>query len=165
MLSLFRNKIKQKNIREDISQDKNAKIIVDKFLRLQQQWATFMQQHIERLSIKSKVIVLVFFCLGGAGFSFLLIAKSFMGNNKTSFRVARIQNAEHIGKSGEEKILATSIVTKQEHEKIQSFRQYMDSLSRSPLGKRTYDSILITRPGLMDSVIVIENIYQSQIKK
>lgn len=65
----------------------------------------------------------------------------------------------------DEKIRATSIVAKEEYEKIQRFRQYMDSLERSPSGKKLYNSILINRPGLLDSIILIENIYQSQIKK
>ena len=41
----------------------------------------------------------------------------------------------------------------------------MDSLTRSENGTIIYDSIVKARPGLMDSVLFIENIYQSQLKK
>lgn len=92
MLSLFRNKKKQKAVVENTTQDRVAKNIVGKFLQFQQRWAAFMQRHTERLSVKRKVIVLFLFCLCGAGFSFLLIARSIMSNNTASFRVTQFKN-------------------------------------------------------------------------
>ncbi len=56
-------------------------------------------------------------------------------------------------------------ISEGENEKMQNFRNHMDSLAKTPSGKKMYDAILIDRPGLMDSVILIENIYQSQINK
>jgi hypothetical protein len=41
----------------------------------------------------------------------------------------------------------------------------MDSLARSPSGKNLYDSITSQRPGLMDSVRFIEQLYRGEIKK
>ena len=37
----------------------------------------------------------------------------------------------------------------------------MDSLARSPSGRKLYDSIVAARPGLMDSVRYIEKEYQN----
>lgn len=165
MLSLFRNKKKQKSIVENDSQNRIAKNIVFKCIRLQQRWAVFMQRHTERLSAKWKIITLSLFCLCAGGFSLLLIARSLMSDHTATFRVTQGKSWQHIGKSGEEKTNATAIVTKKEYEKIQRFRKYMDSLAISPSGKKSYDSILINRPGLMDSIILIENIYLSQTKE
>ncbi len=165
MLSLFRNKKKQKLGVENDSQNRTAKNIVGKFLRLQQRWAAFMQRHTERLSAKWKVIMLLFFCLCAGGLSLLFIARSFMSNHAVSFRVTQVKTPRHIGKSGEENTGAILLVTKHEYERIQLFRKYMDSLAKSASGKKIYDSILFERPGLMDSIILIENIYQSQTKK
>lgn len=165
MLSLFRNKKKQKAVIENTAQDKMAKNVVEKLFRLQQRWAAFMARHTERLSVKWKVIVLFFFCLCFGGLSILFIARSLVNNNAVSFHVTQVKTPQHIGKAGDEKTKAISIVTKEEFEKIKRFRKYMDSLVRSPSGKKSYDSILINRPGLMDSIILIENIYQSQTKK
>ncbi|HEX8357428.1 MAG TPA: hypothetical protein VF610_08460 [Segetibacter sp.] len=163
MLSLFQNNKKQKVVVEDMAQDRIAKYIVGRFLRLQQHWATFMQRHTERLTVKRKVMMLFLFCLCGAGFSFLLIAKGFMSNNIPSLQVTQFRSLKHLGKSGDEKTKATLIVTKEEYEKIQRFRLYMDSLNTS--SKKLRDSLLINRPGLMDSIMLIINIYQSQNKK
>ena len=49
-------------------------------------------------------------------------------------------------------------------EKITSFRKYMDSLGRSPTGKKMHDSIVLNRPGLLDSLTIIENYYYSHLK-
>ncbi len=165
MLSLFRNKKKQKAILENTAQDRIAKNVVGKLLRLQERWAAFMYRHTERLSVKWKLIVLFFFCLCYGGLSILFIARSLMNNRATSFYVTQGKIPQHIGKSGDEKTKVITIVTKEEYVKIQHFRKYMDSLAKSPSGKKLYDVILINRPGLMDSIILIENIYQSQNKK
>jgi len=165
MLSLFRNKKKQKPVIENDKQDRIAKEIVVKCIRFQQRWAVFMQRHTEKLSRKWKVIMLFFFCLCAGGFSFLIITTSLMSNQAISFHVIQVKSPLHIGKSGDEKTKTTVIVTREEYEKIQRFRKYMDSLARSSSGKKLYESILINRPRLMDSIILIENIYQSQTKK
>src|SRR5687767_12182579 len=48
--------------------------------------------------------------------------------------------------------------------RINSFKKYMDSLSKSSQARLVYDSILKARPGLMDSIQIIEEIYYSQSK-
>jgi hypothetical protein len=57
------------------------------------------------------------------------------------------------------------IVSKADYQGIIRFRGYMDSLTRSPAGKAAYDSIIFSRPGLLDSIRILEKIYQSQTKK
>lgn len=165
MLSLFRNKKKQKAVIENVVQDRIAIKVVGKLLQLQERWAAFMQCHTERLSVKWKVIALFFFCLCSGGLSILFVARSLINNHATSFHVIQGKIPQHIGKSGDEKIKAVSIVAKEEYDKIHHFRKYMDSLARSPTGIKVYDNILIDRPGLMDSIILLENLYQSQNKK
>lgn len=165
MLSLFRNKKKQKAVLENTAQDRIAKNVVGKMLQLQQRWATFMERHTERLSAKCKLIVLFFFCLCFGGFSIFFIARSLLNNHTTSFHVSQGKIPQHFGKTGYEKTKGVTIVTEEEYDKIQHFRKYMDSLARNPSGKKLYDNILTDRPGLMDSIILIGNIYQSQNKK
>ncbi len=165
MLSLFGKNKKQKAVVENTAQDRIAKNIVGKLLRLQQRWAAFMQCHTERLSVKWKVIILFLFCLYSGWLSILFIADSLSNNAAVSIHVIQVKTPQHIGKSGDEKNSAITIVSEGENEKMRHFRYYMDSLARSPSGKKIYDDILIDRPGLMDSIILIENIYQSQINK
>ena len=165
MLSLFIIKKKQKQVIQNNNQERVANRIVIKCIRLQQQWAAFMQHHTDRLPLKAKVFMLFIFCLCAGGCSFLLIARSLMSNHAVSLRVTRIKTSAHIGEAGDERIKATLIVTKAEYYKIHRFSLYMDSLKRSASGKKHYDGILSGRPGLLDSINLIENIYQSQTKK
>ncbi len=165
MLSLFRKNKKQKAVIENTAQDRMAKNIVGKLLRFQQRWAAFMQCHTERLSVKWKVIILFLFCLYSGWLSILFIADSLSNTAAVSIHVIQVKTPQHIGKCVDEKNSAITIVSEGENEKMRDFQNYMDSLARSPSGKTIYDDILIDRPGLMDSVILIENIYQSQINK
>ncbi len=50
-------------------------------------------------------------------------------------------------------------------ERIHRYYLYLDSLSQSPSGHGFYDSLVHARPGLPDSLLMIENIYQSLQKK
>jgi len=165
MLSLFRKK-KTKNVgKENIAQERLANNIVSACIRLQQRWANFMQRYTERLSRNGKLIALSLFCLTAGSLSIYFIASSMTSRKVSSFTVVHLTKPPYAGKSGDESTKALIIVSKAEYEKIQRFRRYMDSLARSPSDKKVYDSILIHRPGLMDSVLLIETIYLSQNKK
>lgn len=164
MLTLFGNKKKQKTPILNDSQDRVAKSIVITCIRLQQRWAAFMQHHFERLSTKWKAIILSIFCFCIGGFSFFLIARSLISNNCLSLDVTQFKSPRLV-KAGDELSKPSVIITKEEYEKIKLFRQYIDSLAVSQSGKKVNDNILIGRAGLIDSIILLENIYQSQLKK
>lgn len=87
-----------------------------------------------------------------------------MSNNRITFNVTQVKSP-HLLKVGDELNKPLAIITKEEYKKIEHFRDYIDSLAVSPSGKKLYDSILISHPGLIDSIVLLENIYQSQIKK
>lgn len=165
MLPLFRKKKNHSSIKENAAQERLASSIVSACIRFQQRWADFMQHHTERLSRNGKLIILSLFCLTAGSLSIYFIATSMMSRKAPSFTVTHLKKPLSADKSGDENTKALLIVSKDEYEKIQRFRFYMDSLARSPSGKRLYDSILSQRPGLMDSILLIENIYQSQIKR
>ena len=165
MLSLFRNKKKQKAAEKQEMEDHLLRSIVHTCIRWQSKWTIWMQRKTERLSGKGKLIMLLIFVLLTGGYSIYLIGKSFSGNPTPSFLIISIKRPAHIQESGDEAEHINTVISKSEHEKIHRFKQYMDSLTRSSTGKVLYDSIITYRPGLMDSIQIIENIYQSQIKK
>lgn len=165
MLSLFRKKKTKSAVKENVAQERLANNIVSTCIRLQQRWANFMQRYTERLSHNGKLIALSLFCLIAGSLSVYLIANSIMSRKASSFTVTPLKKHPYTNKSGDENTKALEIVSKAEYEKVQRFRHYMDSLARSPSGKKLYDSILINRPGVMDSILFLENIYQSQNKK
>lgn len=161
MLSLFRKRKTQTSVKENPAQERFANSIVSACIRFQQRWADFMQFHTERLSRKGKLIILSLFCVIAGSLSVYLIWSSVM-SRKASFTVIHLKKSPYAVKSGDENTKTLVIVSKAEYEKIQRFRFYMDSLARSPSGKLLHDSILSQRPGLMDSILLIEKIYQSQ---
>ena len=164
MLSLFKNKNRAKRIVYTDNQDRILKAIVARCIFLQQQWAAFMQHHSQRLSRKWQSIILSLFCLWAGGCSLFLIAKSLTGNHTFSFRITQIKNSL-LEKGRNEKVSNDEMITKEQLEKIEHFRRYIDSLARSPSGKILYNSILSSHPGILDSLALFENIYQLQIKK
>ena len=165
MLSLFRNKKKQKAAEMQEMQDHLLRSIVHTCIRWQSKWAEWMQRKTEKFSGKGKLIMLLIFVLLTGGYSIYLIGKSFSGNPTPSFSIISIKRPAHIQENGDEAEHINAVISKSEYERIHWFRQYMDSLAGSPSGKALHDSIVAHRPGLMDSIQIIENIYQSQIKK
>jgi hypothetical protein len=162
MLFLFKYKAEQKQEKQNAAQDKIAYSIVRKCTRLQSRWADYMQRKSDRLSSSLKKYWLISFCLLTGGCSLYTIVDSFRTSDNPAFSVAPINVPEHATKTGEENKHPSIIVTKDAFESVQRFRYYMDSLSRSASGKRTHDSIRASRPGLIDSVLVIEEMYKTK---
>jgi len=165
MLSLFRKRKTQSSVKVNVAQERLANNIVSACIRFQQRWANFMQCHTERLSRNGKLIILSLFCVTAGSVSIYLIASSVTSHKASSFTVIHLKRTPYAVTAGDENTKALVIVSKAEYERIQRFRFYMDSLARSPSGKKVHDIIPIQRPGLMDSVLLIEKIYQSQYKK
>lgn len=165
MLSPFRKNKISNPVQVNATQEKIANRIVSVCIRFQEKWAALMQHYTERLSRNGKLTMFLLFCIIGGSLSLYLIASSIMRGSASSFTITHFKATPFAGKSGDENTKASVIVTKAEYEKIQRFRLYMDSLARSPSRKKVYDSILKHRPGLMDSVLFIESIYQSQNKE
>ena len=164
MLPILPNKKKEKTSLQNIRQDRIANSIVITCISLQQRWATFMQRHTEQLSTKWKAIILSVFCLCTGGLSFIFIAKSLTSNNIVSFNVTQFKSPR-LSIGGDQLCKPLVIISEEEYRKIEHFKNYIDSLAGSPSGKKLYNSILISRPGLIDSIILLENIYKSQLKK
>lgn len=165
MAFFFGNKKKLNPAASNDAQDKIAKSIVNRCLQWQRRWADWMQDKTESLSGKGKVIVLLLFSLVVGGYSIYLITVSVFGEQNYALSVTSIKTPQYLSRSGGERLTAASGINKKDYRKVHRFKEYMDSLARSPTGKPIYDSILISRPGLMDSVAFIENSYQSQTKK
>ncbi|MFC4233305.1 hypothetical protein ACFOW1_15495 [Parasediminibacterium paludis] len=124
-----------------------------------------MQRQTERLSGNGKMVMLVLFCLVTGSLSIYLFTSNLISKPSTAIPVTRIKTALSSGKSGDENTKSSVSITKHEYQRIKSFRDYMDSLARSPSGKLIYQDIIAQRPGLMDSVALVEKIYQLQSRK
>ena len=153
-----------KRIREDTRhplKDKVAKGVAGFFLSVQSRFAAFMSSKTNTLSIKAKWFWLGIYCVVFGGFSVYAFMGTF-GENKKALEPSPVSFPKYYDQTAIE--IKEPYVSKKDIERISRFRQFIDSLRRSPEGKIVYDSILKTRPGLMDSVRAIEQIYYSQSK-
>lgn len=162
MFLSFKDKSNQRQDKENPDQDRVANSIVHKCIKAQEQCAAFMQRQTERLSGKVKKFLLVLFFLLGSGYSLYLISESLISHGVESFSITPIKIPKHADKAGDKNTPASITISKAEYEKIHRFKLYMDSLAKNSSGKRLYDSLLLRRPGLMDSIMIIQEMYNAK---
>jgi hypothetical protein len=139
-------------------------ILTGRGAALQKNWAGWMGLQASRLSLqKQKLALLLFICLTGSYFVFLM-AQSILGYHGNGLSITPLSKPAHATATGAEIKESHFPVSRAEYLKVTRFRDYMDSLARNASGKGIHDSILLARPGLMDSLTLIENYYQSKYK-
>lgn len=147
---------------QHVWQDKAAVKIYKIIHEVQTGFASFMSKKLNHLSNKKRktFFILLFILMGGLSVYQIvhgIISKSAISNtvkiDKINFPIYAYESS--IGRIE---------IPKKDYESIVSFRHYMDSLKKGLNGKYQYDSILQARPGLMDSVQVLEQLYLSQQK-
>lgn len=139
-----------------------AQLIVQKFTRAQRKLSEEMQKEVENLSVAGKKMFLILFCLIGIGVSIYVIAENILYKNtlpRALLSPIPISNDvfENVNRN-------SVIIPKTEFNKIENFKKYIDSLSKSTSGNRIKDSILKFRPLLMDSVNQFVELYQLEEK-
>ena len=100
-----------------------------------------------------------------SGCCIYLIVIGLSGNTTKSITIIPIVKPTHAIPFDDENMQLNATVSKIELDRIIRFLKYMDSLGRSPTGKTVHDSIVYSRPGLVDSLITLEHYYHSQFKK
>ena len=150
--------------REKLS-DKVAGKIAGTGIKMQKIFADKMNKIFMNTGNKKTKTILIAFCITAGGYSIYLLTNAIISPAKKqeSFKIDQVKTPQHFSKSGEESILPDAYVDEQTYNKIQEFKKYMDSLHQNK--KVEYDSILQARPGLMDSVQMLEEIYYSQKQK
>lgn len=150
-----------KNIKEkSVAPPAFAKIAESLNVRLHK-CADHLQKRTERLSVKKKRIGLFAFCMLFGTISVCVIIKSFTERKKT-FSVHPITLPVNIDKSKNDFSSEQSIISEKEFHRIELFKHYLDSLHKSETGKYLYDSIMKARPHLVDSILLLEDMYQIQ---
>jgi len=129
--------------------DKAATKIASIFLTLQARFARFMNKLVAVMPRnKLKALVIVFSLLAG-GFSLYLIASAVLLKSKTGIKINPIAAPKYFDKTGEE--LNKLIVDEETYQQIQAFKQ-----------SSVYDSTIKARPGLLDSLQLLEDMYHLQ---
>lgn len=134
------------------------------YLYAQSKWAQWMTKQTAKLSFASQLVIWGFFIACVSGYSIYLIGISFSDSDSNTITVTPIVKPVKTFSTDDRTINKNSSVSKIELDKIIRFRAYIDSLARSPTGKRVLDSITDKRPRLLDSLAGIEHYYQSNFK-
>jgi hypothetical protein len=156
MFFLLKRKSNQKD-KQNTQHNETAQSIVYRCLRRQVQASQFLQKKSEMLTVKAKRLVVIAFCFMSFCSCLYIIIESVCAHPDTSLAISTIraptQNV-HIN--------MVSSISKEEFQRIENFKSYLDSLAKTNAGKRILDSIIANRPGLIDSLSIVENLYQTQ---
>jgi hypothetical protein len=122
--------------------------------------ALFLSIRFERLSIRGKKSILVAFCcLFGCATIFLAVQP--VGRRQAGLAIQPIRLPAHAIQNGSPPTGSGTVIPPQVVQQISAFRHYIDSLRRDTGGARVYDSLVRARPGLLDSLSIVEQIIQS----
>lgn len=127
---------------------------------LQKGWANWMSKRTSNFKRRHWLIALALFIFAAGGYNCYLIIDSFFSKGRVIFSIYPIHRLLFFQETGEAVVDPDFQLPPGEYERIHEFRLYMDSLATSLSGKKVHDSILLYRPGLMDSVLFIEKYYK-----
>lgn len=125
-------------------------------------WASQMARKTQNMTRKKLLLLLLIFILSFGGYSGYLFATSLSGRHNNIIRMTSIKSPRRILQPEESARHPKPVVSKMLYKRVIHFQKYLDSLARSPSGKTRYDSILVCRPGLPDSIRQIEKLYRLQ---
>ena len=150
-----RNTIQQTSV---IS-DKAAMWIANRILKMQTKFADILYQKSFSWKTRQQWIFLFTVCVVFGGLSVFIVIRSF--NNKSDLKKP---SAIQIPKMMPVDQQHSVTITDKEIRQVHVFKHTLDSLSRSDDGKTKVKNLLGRRPGLMDSLELVEQSYYSQKK-
>lgn len=158
---------KHRNRRLAIQQtvsDRLAIRIATATIKIQVKIASAVNDFINRLATTKLKLALAIFTIFAGGYSIYLIVNVITtGKGKSAIlKIEAINKPIQANRTGEKDIQSQNSIDEETFKKINGIRKYMDSLKEA--NSFCYDSIMTVRPGLMDSVLILENIYYSQNK-
>lgn len=128
-------------------------------LRIKLAWVEWMERQSGRLGRKGHYVALGLFVSISMGCCVLLITGGFSTLiREVNLQPAPIVKVKSINANPASPTIEDSVL----EQGVQSFRNYMDSLARSPSGMRLRDSLLNARPGLMDSIKIAETLINNR---
>ena len=152
--------LRKKKVDENLLKDKVAARVAKLLLKIQVKFSELMSACVSKVSPKRLRLLLVVFCLLGGGFSIYLITGSIFKDEIGGFKIENI-NVPKVYDGGNN-LRSEQVVDEEIYKAIERFDEYMDSLRGSQMGLEIRDSILKLRPGLLDSLELLKQIYKSQ---
>lgn len=104
--------------------------------RLQYKFADWLERKTAHWSRRSWTIILIFFTIATSSYSIYVMVDSFSEPDVSSIPITRIVKITNTIQTHEKMDQKKVLISKGEDEKTIRFRRYMDSLGRSPTGKK-----------------------------
>lgn len=132
---------------------------------VQHLWVLKMNALTKGLSKKKLAYgLMVFIVISGSVFIYK-IAQVFSNKIPVSLKIPAVSKPLAVGEKNQDQVSIIAFLSKAELERLNSFRYYLDSLSKDKEGRKIYDSIEQNRPGLLDSLTFMEEYYTINFKK
>jgi len=143
-------KRKDKIRKDNPLQDQLAKKIAGGFVRVQTQFSELMNRRFANMPARRLKVFLVAFCVFSGGLSLYFFVSAIVAQPRPGFTIDPIEVPEHFDRSGDE--VMENEMPEDVYRDIQQYRYYMDSIGE-PI-----------RPGLEDSMRILEELYWHQQK-
>jgi hypothetical protein len=135
--------------------------LITKWQSVKQKIAGYLQHKTECLSMQSKRCGLVFFCVVFGGSSVALIIHAVTFKNEP-VHIATIAKGSGAGHTNEAFMRKDSVIRKAEYDKVMRVKNLLLDLQADSAGRMKFDSIILERPELLDSIAMFEKMYLSQ---
>lgn len=145
--------------------DKVAGKIANAGIAVHNKFAKGMGKIFANMNTKRLKVYLIIFCICCGGYSIYLFTDAIVSpdaNNK-AIQIDKASIPKYFDNNGGDVISPDNSVDEETFNKIRQFKKYLDSLKQN--GSYLYDSIVTARPFLMDTVVMLEQIYYSQKQK
>jgi hypothetical protein len=129
----------------------------EKTARLKAHWALAMAKLAARLSLQQQKATTILFCLLVSAYCVFLIVQGLTESSKTIVVPVRAIS-KPVAPKGE--VLQSSFESEREH--VTKLISMMDSLQQDTRGRVKYDSIRRFRPGLLDTLKILEQYYKNE---
>ena len=144
-------KRKKKEPTENPLQDKVAGKIASVFIKTQNGFAYWMNKCFGTMKAKNIKIWLLAFCIVSGGLRIYFFIDAILSKPKAKFKIEQVRMPQHFDKSGDE--VMEHEMPDDIYQQIQEYKQFMDSIGEP------------VRPGLADSMRILEEIYLQQKQK
>lgn len=151
--------MKKDNLTKEAWTDKAAEKIAGTGIKIKAGWANRMNRLTRNLSNKKLKVLLVIFCITAGGYSVYLFGDGLFSSEPNSpINVQPLSVPKHADQTGDETLRANQYIDDYTYRELKGFKNYMDSLKA--LKHPIYDSVVSERPGLLDSVQVLIDLYE-----
>jgi hypothetical protein len=124
---------------------KLANVLQDRFMRTKTMW---------------KRVHFILFCLAFGVASTMCIIRA-VSDGPAPFQIETISRPRSIFPLDDQYDVTQPLTIREDvFQRVMRFDSYLDSLKASKEGARIYDSIILTRPGLLDSLQLVKQIFK-----